>query len=307
MTRAQLAAACALDALLGDPPGWPHPVHAFGAVITAVDRRRDAQAGRRRQFAEGALLTAALAGAAALTGAVLERRAAFPAVILGAATLAARSLDDAVAAVQHELVRGDLGAARGKLACIVGRDVADLDAPAVAAAALESLAEGFCDGVTAPLFWLRAGGLGAALAFKAISTLDSVIGHREAPYTWFGTVAARADDVANFVPARIAAAAIALAALTFADGGERARAAVATALCDAPGHRSPNAGWPEAALAGALGVRLGGAAAYGGVVSARPVLGAAFPDPVVADLAGGRQLIARAGLLACAAAVLSAR
>jgi len=152
-----------------------------------------------------------------------------------------------------------------------------------------------------------AGGLGAALAFKAISTLDSVIGHREAPYTWFGTVAARADDVANFVPARIAAAAIALAALTFANGRERASAAVATALRDARAHRSPNAGWPEAALAGALRVRLGGAAAYDGIVSVRPVLGAEFREPVAADLAAGRALIVRAALLFGAATVLSAR
>lgn len=307
MTRAQLAAACALDALVGDPPAWPHPVHAFGAVIDAADRRRDAGSPPWRQFAEGALLTVALAGSAVLTGRFLERRAALPAIVLGAATLAARSLDDAVAAVQHALERDDLATARVKLACIVGRDVADLAAPDVAAAALESLAESFCDGVVAPLFWLRTGGLGAALAFKAISTLDSLIGHREEQYLWFGRVAARADDVANFIPARLAVAAIVLAALTQADRRRRAYAVITTALRDAPAHRSPNGGWPEAALAGALGVRLGGAVSYDGIVTSRPVLGAEFRSPVVADLAAGRALIIRAALLVSLAVVVSAR
>jgi adenosylcobinamide-phosphate synthase len=305
--RLQLAAACALDALVGDPPAWPHPVNAFGAVIDAVDRWRNACAAPWRQFAEGALLTVALAGTAAYTGIVLERRAALPAIVLGAATLAARSLDDAVAAVQHALERDDLATARANLARIVGRDVEYLDATGIAAAALESLAESFCDGVIAPLFWLRAGGLGAALAFKAISTLDSLIGHREAPYRWFGRVAARADDVANFIPARIAAAAIVCAALTQADPRRRAPAAFTTALRDAPAHRSPNGGWPEAALAGALGVRLGGDASYGGTVVTRPVLGAEFRIPAVADLAAGRNLIVRAAFFASVAAVVSAR
>jgi adenosylcobinamide-phosphate synthase len=295
-----------LDAVLGDPPGWPHPVRVFGFAIEAVDRRRWIDAAPARQYAEGALLTVVLAGAAALAGAMVERHAALPAIALGATTLAARSLDDAVAAVQAALERDDLATARECLAHIVGRDVAHLDASAVAAAALESLAESFCDGVVAPLLWLRAGGLGAALAFKAISTLDSIVGHREAPYTWFGRFAAHADDGANFFPARVAAGAIACAALTRGGTGD-ARAALDTAVRDAPAHRSPNAGWPEAALAGALRVRLGGDATYGGVTVARPLLGAALRAPGVCDVAAGRELIARAGLLVAAAAVLSAR
>jgi adenosylcobinamide-phosphate synthase len=307
VTREGLAAACALDVLIGDPPGWPHPVRVFGAAIGVVDRSRNRRAPAERQFLEGAVLTVVLAGAAAAVGAVIERHAALPTVVLAAATLAARSLDDAVAAVGDALARGDLDAARASLAHIVGRDVAHLDETAVAAAALETLAESFCDGVVAPLFWLRAGGLGAALAFKAISTLDSMIGHPEAPYTWFGRVAAHADDVANYVPARIAAAAIALAAHTRTNGHADARTAMATALRDAPAHRSPNGGWPEAALAGALRVRLGGDVAYDGIVTQRPLLGAAFRVPVAADLAAGRQLIVRAALLAAAVAVVSAR
>jgi adenosylcobinamide-phosphate synthase len=306
MTRMQLTAACALDAVLGDPPNWPHPVRVFGRLIEIVDRRRDRAVEPARQMLEGAVLTLTLVAAAAVAGVVVERRFALPAVVLAAATLAARSLDDAVAAVQNELVRGDLAAARTNLAQIVGRDVAELDEAGIAAAALECLGESFCDGVVAPLFWLRTGGLGAALAFKAISTLDSMIGHIEAPYTWFGRFAARADDTANFLPARIAAAAIVLAALARANGVAAAGASLATAWRDAPAHRSPNGGWPEAALAGALGVQLGGQVSYDGVVTPRAAIGAGSRAPAAADIAAGRQLIARAALLVTGCAVMSA-
>jgi adenosylcobinamide-phosphate synthase len=303
VTRTQLALACALDLAVGDPPGWPHPVRAFGAVIARVDRARDRGASARRALAEGALLTGALVLAAALVGRFAERRAPVVGVVLGASSLAYRSLDDAVATVQDALVRDDLPGARRALAAIVGRDVDRLDAREVTAAALESLAESFCDGVVAPLFWLRAGGVGGALAFKAISTLDSMIGHREPPYTFFGRVAARTDDLANALPSRIAALALAALARDMPACGR----AVATAWRDAPAHPSPNAGWPEAALAGALAVRLGGPASYEGVRTERPVLGAAFAAPQVADLARGRTLVRRAAALVGVLVVASAR
>lgn len=304
MRRRSLALVCALDALVGDPPCWPHPVRLFGAVISAVERRRDLDASAWRALAEGALLTGALVSGAFAIGAFAERRAPALAIGLGASALAARSLDDAVGAVQDALARNDLAAARRALAMIVGRDVENLDASAVSAAALESLAESFCDGFVAPLFWLRAGGAGAALGFKAISTLDSMIGHREPPHTYFGRVAARADDLANFVPARIAAFAIVVAALlTRADP----YAAAATAFRDAPRHASPNAGWPEAALAGALRVRLGGDAWYDGVRSTRAVLGAEFRSPEADDVARGRRLVRVATFVTVALALGCAR
>ncbi|HTJ26345.1 MAG TPA: adenosylcobinamide-phosphate synthase CbiB [Candidatus Limnocylindria bacterium] len=301
MRRDALALACALDVVLGDPPGWPHPVRAFGALIAAVDRRRDAHAAPADALLHGAVLTGALVAASVVVGRLVERRCTALAIVLGASTLAARSLDDAVAAVQRSLEDGDLVAARRALAAIVGRDVAHLQEAEIAAAALESLAESFCDGVVAPLLWLRLGGVGGALAFKAISTLDSMIGHREPPYTWFGRAAARADDAANFVPARIAAAAIALAA------GARGAAALRVALRDAPRHASPNGGWPEAALAGALGVRLGGEAWYDGLRAERAVLHAAGRAPCAGDLAHGRILIACAAMAVTLAAIGSAR
>jgi adenosylcobinamide-phosphate synthase len=194
----------------------------------------------------------------------------------------------------------DLPRARRAIARIVGRDTADLDEPGIARAALETLAESFCDGVVAPLAALRIGGCTAALAFKAISTLDSMIGHRETPYTWFGRIAARADDVANLVPARLAAGAIVLAAVVLRFD---AISALRVAFADAARHRSPNAGWPEAALAGALGVRLGGDNRYDGVPTAGATFNATARRPCARDVRRGlvvvRVAFAACALLAC--------
>jgi adenosylcobinamide-phosphate synthase len=170
---------------------------------------------------------------------------------------------------------------------IVGRDTAQLSESGVAAAALESLAESFNDGVVAPAFWLAMAGLPGLYAYKAINTADSLIGHLEPRWRAFGWAAARADDMANLIPARIAGALIALAG----GGGWR------TMLRDAPRHASPNAGWPEAAMAGALQVRLGGPAVYDGVPADRPVFGADGAAPRPEDLARGLAVYRRACVL----------
>ncbi len=298
MRRVDLALACVLDLAIGDPPWSPHPVRLFGAVIARAERVRDADASPRRQLIEGAVLTTLLAAAAYGVGRNVARRSRAAGIIAAASTLAARDLDTAVARVQAALECEDIAAARAALSQVVGRDVERLDARGIAAAALETLAESFADGVVAPLFWLRVAGVGGATAFKAISTLDSMIGHRELPHTYFGRVAARADDVANYIPARIAAAAIVAAA--------RSPRAAAVARRDAAAHASPNGGWPEAALAGALGVRLGGDAWYDGVLASRAVLGAEFTPPYVADIARGRALLRRAAAIAAAVAIASA-
>ncbi|MBV8751058.1 MAG: cobalamin biosynthesis protein CobD [Candidatus Eremiobacteraeota bacterium] len=295
-----------MDVLVGDPKRWPHPVRLFGAAIAAADRARDDQSPPRRQLVEGAILTAALAGSAFIAGRAVERHARPAAVVLAASSLAWRSLDDAVVKVQHALERDDLLAARTSLREIVGRDVDVLDTAGVATAALETLAESLCDGVVAPLLWLRAGGLGGALAFKAVSTLDSMIGHREPPYTWFGRAAARADDAMNLLPARIAATAIVVSAIALGGGWSAARRAFTTALRDAPRHASPNGGWPEAALAGALGTRLGGDVTYDGVPARRALLGGAFPPPSAADVARGRRIVALAAAIVAGAVIASA-
>ncbi len=295
-------AAAGLDAAVGYPDRLhrrvPHPVVWAGTAISALERRWN-QPGRsdlaRRLL--GVLTVLLVASAAAALG-WLPSLLPWPAmaafvVVLGSVGLAQRSLYDHVLAVLRPLEAGDLPAARHAVGMIVGRDVQDLDAPGVAAAALESLAESFNDGVAAPLFWFVLGGLPGLFAYKAVNTADSLIGHREPRWRCFGWAAARTDDVMNLIPARLAGAAVALAG----GGGWT------TMLADAHKHASPNAGWPEAAMAGALGVRLGGATTYDGVSHARPTFGTG-PAPAAADLRRGLKVYVRAcGLLWAALAI----
>ncbi len=291
-------AALMLEALVGYPARLharvPHPVVWVGALISALERRwnhPETPEARRRLLGVATLLVAG--GSAVFVGLILEvlplpEPAAVAALVLfGTLGLAQRSLHDHVAAVHKPLRDGDLPAARTAVSMIVGRDVEALDESGVAAAALESLAESFCDGVVAPVFWFLVGGLPGLFAYKAVNTADSLIGHMEPRWRAFGRASARADDVMNFVPARIAGGLIALAG----GGGWRVM------LRDARKHASPNAGWPEAAMAGTLGVRLGGSAAYDGVLHERPTFGDG-PSPSAADLARGLALYRRAcGLL----------
>jgi adenosylcobinamide-phosphate synthase len=304
MKRRLLAAICALDAVIGDPPGLPHPVRVIGRFVGRGERflrSRIREHDERAELAAGALLSAAVvAGAAA--AAALAARLGGTAVeaALGAAALAARSLDDAVGDVQRALERRDMRQARRRLADIVGRDTADLEEPEVARAALEAAAESLCDGIIAPLLALRFGGVTAAWGFKAVSTLDSMIGHLEPPYTRFGRVAARLDDAANYVPARLSVVFIALSAAMWA---EDAAGALALAVRDGRLHRSPNAGLCEAALAGALHRRLGGDNRYDGKLVCGPRFGREYPPPHWRDIARGRRLVALAAALAMLAAI----
>jgi adenosylcobinamide-phosphate synthase len=183
--------------------------------------------------------------------------------IIATVGLAQRSLHEHVRAVEAALFSGRLDYARVAVGRIVGRDTAPLNAAEVSAAAIESLAESFNDAVVAPTFWLLVGGLPGLFAYKALNTADSRIGHIEPRWRAFGWAAARLDDVANFVPARLAGVLLALA-------GTRGFRVM---WRDAPKHASPNAGWPEAAAAGALGLQLGGPACYDGVIHVRPHFG----------------------------------
>jgi adenosylcobinamide-phosphate synthase len=196
--------------------------------------------------------------------------------------------------VARPLAAGDLGAARRAVSMIVGRDPAQLDPPGVARAALESLAENTSDGIVAPLFWGLVAGLPGIAAYKAINTLDSMIGHRTPRHEAFGWASARIDDGANLIPARLTGA------LFCAVSGRAARRALSVMRRDARAHRSPNAGWPEAAMAGALGVRLSGPRSYGARVSVEPWLNGAAPDPQAPDLVRGLALYRRAMLLGVA-------
>lgn len=287
-----LLLALALDAVVGDPR-WlyravPHPVALMGRLIEAGDARlNDPAAPRRARLAWGAALSAALVGGAAILGWGVERGlAGLPGgwtieAVLASTLIAGRGLFDHVRAVADALER-DLGAARAAVAHIVGRDPNALDPAGVARAAAESAAENFADGVVAPVVWFALFGLGGLAAYKALNTLDSMIGHRTTRHEAFGKAAARADDVANWLPARLAGLLIVVAAAVLPEAnGARAWRAMGR---DARRHRSPNAGWPEAALAGALDLALAGPRRYGGETVADAWMGTGRADLDAADL-----------------------
>ena len=293
-----MAVAMAVDALVG----WPapvfarigHPVTWLGALIAALDARwnrtTDSPALRR---AAGVAATLTVIGLAAGVGWVLQAACpegwagTFLIGILAWPLVALRSLHDHVAAVATPLQAGDLDAARAAVSQIVGRDPALLDEAGIARAAIESLAENTSDGVVAPLVWGALFGLPGIIGYKAINTLDSMIGHRTERHEAFGWASARIDDVVNLVPAR-------LTGLLFALLAPRRSEAIACMFRDARRHRSINAGWPEAAMAGALGVRLSGPRIYHGHMSDEPWLNGAARDPLAADLAGGLAIYVRA-------------
>jgi len=261
----------AIDAVFGDMPWlfrqFPHPVVLAGRAVAFFDRklnRPDRSARRRRE--RGVVTVLILVAAAAACGWLIQQAAgdgfwgsAFEALCIGV-LLGRRSLHRHVAAVGIALGRGGLPAGRRAVSHIVGRDPAQLDFHGVARAAIESLAENFSDAVIAPVFWYLLLGLPGLFAYKMINTLDSMIGHRNERYRAFGWAAARLDDVANLVPARVSGMLLAVAAVftPFADP----RQACLSMLRDAGKHRSPNAGWPEAAMAGALGLALAGPRFY---------------------------------------------
>lgn len=291
----------ALDAVVPDPRRG-HPVAAFGSAAGVLERRLWADSRAR-----GALFTSLCVGSTAFVGWGLERRSggARTAVVAAAtwAVLGARSLRAEAAAVGDLLAAGDLPGARQRVTHLVGRDPDSLDADGVARAAVESVAENTCDAVVAPLFWGAVAGVPGLLGYRAANTLDAMVGHRSPRYGRFGWAAARLDDVANAVPARLAACLVAAVAPSV--GGDAVRA-VRTAARDGRKHPSPNSGVSEAAFAGALGLRLGGRNAYQGRIEDRPVLGDGAA-PTAADIRRVNRLCAGVTLAAAAVAALVAR
>jgi adenosylcobinamide-phosphate synthase len=290
-----IAAALALDLALGDPSWMPHPVRLVGRAVTFGEARL--RIGEpRRDFWRGAILvcvvvilTALAAWMAIATASTVANSFGQAAALLIAwTTLALNGLDGAAGEVECALASGRDDLARAAMPALVGRDPAALDCEAMVRATVESIAENCSDGVIAPLFFLFVGGPISALAYKAINTLDSMIGYRDARYLHFGRVAARLDDAANLVPARLTAFCLAAAAaLTLGRG------ALALGACraDARKHASPNAGFPEATMAGALGIELGGDAVYAGEVEHHARLGRAERAANVADIAAARRLM----------------
>jgi adenosylcobinamide-phosphate synthase len=266
-----LAAGLAIDAWLGDMPVMfsrvPHPIVLAGRAVAFFDRRlnREIRSEGSRRF-RGVVTVIVLVGLAAGIGLAIHQacRGSFPGaaveVLVVAVLVAQRSLYEHVADVAEALDRNGLTVGRDAVRHIVGRDPMSLDAHGVARAAIESLAENFSDGVVAPVFWYLLLGLPGLFAYKMANTLDSMIGHKTPHYRSFGWAAARFDDLVNLLPARISGLLIAGAAL-FAEKGRPGRA-LAIMLRDAGKHRSPNAGWPEGAMAGALGLALAGPRHY---------------------------------------------
>lgn len=277
-----LVVALLADAVIGDPARlWrrlPHPVVWMGTLIGALDRRLNClewQGGRRKAL--GILTLAIVVSAAALAGAVIEAGLRqLPGHVIGiglvaSVLIAQNSLYRHVAQVAAAFGAGGLAEARRAVSLIVGRDPDSLDEAAVCRAAIETAAENFSDGVVAPAFWFALLGLPGLAAYKAVNTADSMIGHLSERHRDFGWAAARFDDLVNLAPARLSGLALALAAPLA--GGSIAGSLVVM-WRDARQHRSPNAGWPEAAMAGALGLALAGPRRYGARIVDDPYLNA---------------------------------
>ena len=275
-----------LDLWLGDPRGWPHPVRAIGRLIVhleTVARRliNRAGGGASTERLAGIWLTVHVVGLVGLVAwtfvSACDWLGPVPS-LMGRSLLiywglATRSLGDETLQASEA---SDLKTARRELAMIVGRDTATLDEAEIGRACVETVAENYTDAVVAPLFWFVIGGPVGLWTFKAISTLDSMVGYRNAKYRDLGWASARLDDAAALVPSRLAWLLIGLAAWI---AGERPGNALRIGWRDGRKHPSPNAGWSEAAMAGALGIQLGGPATYGGVPGFKPLLGEPV-DPI---------------------------
>ncbi len=301
MFAAAMLVALSVEAVIG----WPdalfrrigHPVTWIGALIKSSDAQfnRSGDPSGIRQMAGVVVALSIMATVAVVasvfvwmlpkgwSGGVLTGILAWPLV-------AGRSLYDHVKAVAQPLMQGDLGAARSAVAMIVGRDPANLDGAGIGRATLESLAESASDGVVAPLFWGVIFGLPGIAVYKAVNTMDSMMGHLTPRHAAFGWAAARIDDAANLIPARLTGLLLAVVSNDW-------RASLTCMWRDASKHRSPNAGWPEAALAGGLGVRLSGPRVYDGQLSEDVWVNDRAADPVAADLRRGLDLYRRALLI----------
>lgn len=290
------------DQLLGDPRRH-HPVAGFGRMASALERKTYADA-RANGVAHVALLVGGAAGLGLLLDRVTRRHPIVRTLVTATATwavLGGRTLLREVDTLQPQLIDEDLDAARTQIRHLVGRDPSDLDLDDLARACVESVAENTSDAVVAPLFWGAVAGLPGLLGYRAVNTLDAMIGHRTERYTRFGWAAARLDDLANAAPARLAAGLTAVAAPVI-DGSPLD--VIRTVAEDADQHPSPNAGVAEAAFAGALNVQLGGTNSYHGETEDRGHLGSG-PAVTVADIPRARRLAwyVMAGGLAAAMAI----
>lgn len=297
-----LLTALVLDAYLGEMPFLfrfvPHPVVVIGRIIGWFEQRLNKPGrGDRARRVRGVLVLAVMVAGAVAVGGVVQAIAAWLPygwaleLFLLVTLVAQRSLYDHVAAVAKGLETGGLAGGRAAVAMIVGRDPKALDGAGVSRAAIESCAENFSDGIVAPVFWYVLFGLPGMLAYKVVNTLDSMIGHKTDRYRAFGWASARFDDLLNLIPARLSGLLVAAAAPI---AGGSPLAALAAMLRDARKHRSPNAGWPESAMAGALGLALAGPRVYPGYTVDDPWIGSGRRDAGAADIRRALRVLAAA-------------
>ena len=299
-----LPAAYSADYLAGDPEWFPHPVRIIGFAISGGESllRRPGQTSTY-ELLSGLGLTLAIVGSTYWLTSFMLRSAQERSPALGTALelllawtcLAARNLEQEATVVTDALRIDNLLLARERLARIVGRDTADLDKWEISRAVIETVAESASDGVIAPLFYMTIGGVPLAMAYKAINTLDSMIGHADRRYFYFGKAAARLDDMTNYLPARLTALAIVAGSKLVSKAD--AQAAWRTWRRDGALHKSPNAGQPESAMAGALHVALGGDNAYAGEVITAKRIGKEFARPTPPDATLAIRLVSVASLL----------
>jgi adenosylcobinamide-phosphate synthase len=300
-----LAAGVLLDSVFADPPRW-HPVAGFGRLAGRLEHRT-----RRDSVAAGATYAALCVSAPVLLGLAAERvgarRPVLSAGLTAAATwtvLGGTSLGREATLMWRLLAADDVAGARDRLSHLCARDPSHADAAELVRATVESVAENTGDAVVAPLCWGAVAGVPGLLGYRAVNTLDAMVGYRNERYLRFGRVAARVDDLANLLPARVTGLLTVVVAPTV---GGSARQAARVLRADRRAHPSPNAGWCEAAAAGALGVRLGGANTYDGYAESRPALGAAGRAPELADIARAVRLSRAVTAAALVGAVLLAR
>jgi adenosylcobinamide-phosphate synthase len=312
--RKVIAAAYLFDWLAGDPEWFPHPVRLIGKGVVEGERvlRRPGQTPAIEIALGGALTFGLVAGTYIGTAMMIARMnkrgrglGLLTETLLAWTCLASRNLHDEASAVVATLEGGDVVLARQRLTRIVGRDTQHLDADEINRAVIETAAESCSDGVIAPLFYMAIGGVPLAMAYKAINTLDSMIGYADEQYFYFGKVAARLDDVANFLPSRLTA--LGIAAVAAVVDGASGEASLDTWLRDGMRHKSPNAGQPESAMAGAVAVCLGGDNFYDGDLVAAPLIGERFSRPSTRETKQAIRIVAVASALGAFAALVLRR
>lgn len=292
-----------LDLIAGDPEWLPHPVRIIGALVDFLDRFIrpfcPTPGAERRGGIFAALIVVVVSFGVTFVGLFILKGISvglfyLVSVYLAWTTISARGLSLEAGRVMGFLKVSDLTGARRSLARIVGRETGGLTEADVTKAVVETVSENTSDGVIAPLFFLAVGGVPLAIAYKAVNTLDSMLGYKSERYINFGRFSARLDDAVNYLPARITAGLMVVSSMLL---GFNWRASARILMRDGGAHPSPNAGLPEAAVAGAVGVRLGGPSSYGGVVHVKPHIGDALVDPTGASVAGSIRIMYLTGTI----------